>query len=160
MKWADITPLYKSKNKYEKTNYTPISLLLTISKILEKAVYSRTYNFLEQNQILYKSQYGFRSQHSCQDAISELVGKILKNMEEQKYTIAVFIDLSKAFDTLEHKVLFAKLCKYGIRGITLDWFKSYLTNRKLRVKCMSGMTGKMEYSDYYDVDYGTPQDLA
>ena len=157
MKWADITPLYKSKNKYETTNYRPISLLLTISKILEKTVYSRTYKFLEQNQILYNSQYGFRSQHSCQDAISELVGKILKNMEEQKYTIAVFIDLSKAFDTLEHDVLFAKLYKYGIRGITLDWFKSYLTNRKLRVKCRSGITGRIEYSDYYEVDYGTPQ---
>ena len=157
MKKADVTPLYKSKSKYEKTNYRPISLLLTISKILEKAVYSRTYNFLEQNQTLYNSQYGFRSQHSCQDAISELVGKIIKNMEEQKYTMAVFIDLSKAFDTLEHKVLFAKLYRYGIRGITLDWFKSYLTNRKLRVKCRSEMTGRTEYSDYYDIDYGTPQ---
>ena len=157
MKWADITPLYKSKNKYETTNYRPISLLLTISKILEKAVYSRTYNFLEQNQILYKSQYGFRSQHSCQDARSELVGKILKNMEEQKYTIAVFIDLSKAFDTLEHEVLFDKLYRYGIRGITLDWFISYLTDRKLRVKCRTGTTGRIEYSDYYEVDYGTPQ---
>ena len=157
MKWADITPLYKSKSKYEKTNYRPISLLLTISKILEKAVYSRTYNFLEQNQTLYNSQYGFRTQHSCQDAISELVGKILKNMEEQKYTMAVFIDLSKAYDTLEHKILFAILYRYGIRGLTLEWVRSYLTNRKLRVKCMSEMTGKMEYSDYYDVDYGTPQ---
>ena len=143
MKRADITPLYKSKSKYEKTNYRPISLLITISKILEKAVYSRTYNFLEQNQTLYNSQYGFRSQHSCQDAISELVGKIIKNMEEQKYTMAVFIDLSKAFDTLEHKVLFAKLYRYGIRGLTLDWFISYLTNRKLIVKCMSEMTGRM-----------------
>ena len=112
---------------------------------------------MEQNQILYNSQYGFRSQHSCQDAISELVGKILKNMEEKKYTTAVFIDLSKAFDTLEHEVLFAKLYKYGIRGITLDWFISYLTNRKLRVKCRSGITGRIEYSDYYEVDYGTPQ---
>ena len=157
MKWADITPLYKSKNKYETTNYRPISLLLTISKVLEKAVYSRTYKFLEQNQILYNSQYGFRSQHSCQDAISELVGKILKNMEEQKYTIAVFIDLSKAFDTLEHEVLFDKLYRYGIRGITLDWFISYLTDRKLRVKCRTGTTGRIEYSDYYEVDYGTPQ---
>ena len=157
MKYADITPLYKSKCKYETTNYRPISLLLTISKILEKAVYKRTYHFLEDNQILYNSQYGFRSQHSCQDAISELVGKILKNMEEHKYTIAVFIDLSKAFDTLEHEVLFAKLEKYGIRGTTLNWFKSYLTDRKLRVKCKIGTTGKLEYSEYYNVNYGTPQ---
>ena len=157
MKYADITPLYKSKCKYETTNYRPISLLLTISKILEKVVYKRTYHFLEDNQILYNSQYGFRSQHSCQDAISELVGKILKNMEEHKYTIAVFIDLSKAFDTLEHEVLFAKLEKYGIRGTTLNWFRSYLSDRKLRVKCKIGTTGQMEYSEYYNVNYGTPQ---
>ena len=78
-------------------------------------------------------------------------------MEEQKYTIAVFIDLSKAFDTLEHEVLFDKLYRYGIRGITLDWFISYLTDRKLRVKCRTGTTGRLEYSDYYEVDYGTPQ---
>ena len=157
MKYADITPLYKTKCKYETTNYRPISLLLTISKILEKVVYKRTYQFLEDNHIIFNSQYGFRRQHSCQDAISELVGKILKNMEEQKYTIAVFIDLSKAFDTLEHEVLFAKLEKYGIRGTTLNWYKSYLTNRKLRVKCKIGTTGQMEYSEYYDVKYGTPQ---
>ena len=157
MKYTDITPLYKSKCKYETTNYRPISLLLTISKILEKVVYKRTYHFLEHNQILYNSQYGFRSQHSCQDAISELVGKILKNMEEHKYTIAVCIDLSKAFDTLEHEVLFAKLEKYGIRGTTLNWFRSYLTNRKLRVKCKIGTTGQIEYSEYYNVNYGTPQ---
>ena len=157
MKLADITPPHKSKSKHETINYRPILLLLTISKILEKAIYSRTYQFLEKNQILFKSQYGFRSHHSCQDAISELVGKILKNTEEQKYTIAVFIDLSKAFDTLEHKVLFAKLYRYGIRGIILDWFKSYLTNRKLRVKCRIGITGQIEYSNYYEVNYGTPE---
>ena len=157
MKYADITPLYKSKCKYETTNYRPISLLITLSKILEKVVYKRTYHFLEDNHILYNSQYGFRSQHSCQDAISELVGKILKNMEEQKYTMAVFIDLSKAFDTLEHEVLFAKLEKYGIRGTTLNWFRSYLTNRKLRVKCRIGTTGQMEHSEFYNVNYGTLQ---
>ena len=78
-------------------------------------------------------------------------------IEEGKYTIAVFIDLSKAFDTLEHGVLYAKLERYGIRGTTLNWFKSYLTNRKLRVKCRTGTTGRIEYSDQYNVSYGTPQ---
>ena len=78
-------------------------------------------------------------------------------MEEHKYTMAVFIDLSKAFDTLKHEVLFAKLEKYGIRGTILNWFRSYLTNRKLRVKCRIGTTGQMEYSEFYNVSYGTPQ---
>ena len=100
MKAADVSPLYKSREKYMVTNYRPISLLITMSKILEKVVYIRVYNFFVETDQLYQSQYGFRSGHSCQNAISELIGTILKNQEENKMTIGVFIDLSKAFDTL------------------------------------------------------------
>ena len=78
MKAADVIPLYKTKEKYLVTNYRPISLLITISKILEKVIYSRTYNFLTHTGQLYQSQYGFRTGHSCQNAISELIGNILK----------------------------------------------------------------------------------
>ena len=112
MKAADVSPLYKSKKKYMVTNYRPISLLITMSKILEKVVYIRVYNFLVETDQLYQSQYGFRSGHSCQNAISELIGTILKNEEEYKLTIGVFIDLSKAFDTLSHDILLRKLYKY------------------------------------------------
>ena len=78
MKAADVTPLYKSKEKYMVTNCRPISLIITISKMLEKVIYSRTYNFLTENEQLYQIQYGFRTGHSCQNAISELIGTILK----------------------------------------------------------------------------------
>ena len=81
--------------------------------------------------------------------------KIVKNMEERKYTLGVFLDLSKAFDTLSHEVLLRKLERYGIRGYPLKWFESYLKDRKLRMKCNT-LNG-LQYSDYYDVDYGTPQ---
>ena len=134
MKQADVTPLHKSKEKCMVNNYRPISLLVTISKVLEKIVYTRTYNFLCNSNQLYQSQYGFRIEHSCENAICELVGTIAKNGEERKHTIGVFIDLSKAFDTLNHHKLLCKMEKYGIRGTNLQWFKSYLANRSMRVK--------------------------
>ena len=157
MKKADVSPLFKSKLHCDTNNYRPISLLITISKILEKLVYKRTYSFLEKTNQIYKSQYGFRSQHSCENAVSELVSEVTKGFQNGLYTAALFLDLSKAFDTLEHDVLLLKLEKYGIRGTVLSWFKSYLCDRKIRVKCQIASSGKMEYSDYQTVNYGTPQ---
>ena len=156
MKKADIIPLFKS-NEHECTNYRPISLLLTISKLLEKIMYRRTYNFLENTGQLYNSQYGFRQGHSCENAVSELLSDIIKGKQEGLYTAAMFLDLSKAFDTLEHTVFLKKLEKYGIRGVAKEWFKDYLTNRKVRTKCNVASSGKMEYSDYMELNYGTPQ---
>ena len=157
MKHADVIPLHKSKEKHLVNNYRPISLLVTISKILEKIVFTRTYNFLCNSDQLYQSQYGFRTGHSCENAICELVGTIAKNREEKKHTIGVFIDLSKAFDTLNHHKLLCKMDKYGIRGPTLQWFKSYLDNRSMRVKCISNITRQLEYSTYHKLGYGIPQ---
>ena len=156
MKKADTVPLYKSKDKDDKNNYRPISLLLTVSKLLEKIMYNRTYNFLTKYNQIYNSQYGFRTGHSCQDAIAELIGEIAKNLDEGLHTIGVFLDLSKAFDTLQHEVLFDKLAIYGIRGVALEWYKSYLKNRQLRVKCMVASSPLQEYSNYESVTYGTP----
>ena len=157
MKRADISPLFKSKLDNDTNNYRPISLLLTISKLLEKIVYKRTYSFMEETDQIYKSQYGFRSQHSCENAVSELVSEITKGFQNGFYTAALFLDLSKAFDTLDHRVLLLKLEKYGIRGTCLEWFRSYLCNQKVRVKCQVASSGKTEYSDYQTVNYGTPQ---
>ena len=108
MKKADTVALYKSKDKDDKNNYRPISLLLTVSKLLEKIMYNRTDNFLTKYNQIYKSQYGFRTGYSCQDAIAELIGEIARNLDEGLHTIGVFLDLSKAFDTLQHEVLFDK----------------------------------------------------
>ena len=156
MKHADIVSLYKSGPRNISTNYRPISLLITLSKILEKIVYARIYNFLNLDQI-YVSQYGFRNQHSCNDAVKELISAIVKRWEKQESTIALFLDLSKAFNTLEHTVLYNKLEKYGIRGIALDWFKSYLTGRMLSVKSRVAASGSIEKSQNYEVTYGSPQ---
>ena len=146
MKLADTVPLFKSKDRTLTTNYRPVSLLITLSELLEKAVHSRVYEFLEKTKQMYTSQYGFRKKHSCETAIAELVAEIVKNMEEKKYTLGVFLDLSKAFDTLSHEVLLKKLERYGIRGCPLMCFESYLRNRKLQTKCNT-LNG-LQYSDY------------
>ena len=157
MKKADVVPLFKSKDHQESNNYRPISLLLTLSKLLEKIMYKRTYNFLESTGQIYKSQYGFRTSHSCENAICELVSEIIKGKQDGMHTLAVFLDLSKAFDSLEHDVLLKKLYKCGIRGVAYNWFVSYLNGRQMRVKCNVASSGKTEYSNYMKVSYGTPQ---
>ena len=156
MKLAEIVPLYKSKEMYLLNNYRPISLLITISKLLEKIMYARTYSFLQTTGQLYESQYGFRKGHSCEYAISELISVILKNKEANRYTISLFLDLSKAFDSLKHNTLLKKLELYGVRGVALNWYSSYLNSRELRAKCMTS-SGDFEVSQKYPVTYGTPQ---
>ena len=120
-------------------------------------MYKRTYYFLEQTDQLYQSQYGFRKSHSCETAIMELASSIIKGKDDGFYTLALFIDLSKAFDTVDHNILLDKLDKYGIRGVAKEWYRSYLTNRQMRVKCFVSSTGKFEHSNYLPLAYGAPQ---
>ena len=103
MKKAEVIPLYKGKEQDIVINYRPISLLMTISKLLEKMVYSRLYDFLEKKLILYDSQYGFRSKRSCEQAVSKLLGRILQARNNNQHSACVFLDLSKALDTLNHE---------------------------------------------------------
>ena len=118
-------------------------------------MYSRTYEFLDKGQI-YDSQYGFRGKHSCENAITELISAITKGWENKQSRVVVYLDLSKVFDTLHHNVLFDKLECYGIRGNALDWFKSYLNERSLSVKCQTLDSGKGVMSKDYPVEYGSP----
>ena len=138
MKVMEIIPLYKGKEWDEVVNYRPISLLITISKLLEKIIYTHVYSFLKQQNIPYDSQYGFRSKRSCNQAITELTGRLLQANELSLHSTAIFLDLSKAFDTLNHEVLLAKLYRYGIRGVANDWFRHYLN----RMYTMSQGTSK------------------
>ena len=157
LKIANVTPLFKSGSHADSNNYRPISLLPVISKIFEKIVYKRTYSFLQKNDQLFQSQYGFRKRHSCEHAVQELLGAVLKGKENKMHTVAIFLDLSKAFDTLSHDLLLIKLEKYGIRGNALSWFKSYLENRKICVKCQAGSPSSLEISEEFKIEYGVPQ---
>ena len=109
MKIAKIVPLFKGKEEDKLINYRPISLLMTMSKCLEKFMYKGIYSFLSRNNIFFNSQYRLRMKKSCEHAIMELVGYLLQAKNDRKNSIGVFLDLSKAFDTLDHSMLIIKL---------------------------------------------------
>ena len=130
MKTAKVTPVYKGDSRDEFSNYRPISLLPNFSKILEKIMFNRLREFLNKHEILYEKQYGFRQNFSTDLALLELSDKIAESIDAKKYTICIFVDLSKAFDTLNHGILLQKLFIYGIRGIANNWFQNYLQERQ------------------------------
>uniref|UniRef100_A0A3Q3JDA1 Reverse transcriptase domain-containing protein n=1 Tax=Monopterus albus TaxID=43700 RepID=A0A3Q3JDA1_MONAL len=134
MKIAKVIPLYKSGDKHNLTNYRPISLLSQFSKILKKLFNNRLDTFIDKHNILSDCQYGCRSKRSTSLAITDLMEDITSAMDEKKYTMGIFIDLKKAFDTVNHELLMDKLEKYGIRGMVGKWIRSYLTQRRQFVR--------------------------
>ena len=129
LKIAKVLPLFKKDDNKSFGNYRPISLLSAFSKIFERLVFDQLYDYLVSNNLLYESQYGFRSNHSTELAALELIDRVRFEMDNKKLPFAIFLDLSKAFDTLDHDILLSKLKTYGINGTSLNWFSSYLTNR-------------------------------
>ena len=134
MKTAKVIPVYKAGDKHLFTNYRPISLLSQFSKILEKIFAARLDSFIDKHSILMDSQYGFRSGRSTTMALMELVEELTSSIDSNKYALGIFIDLKKAFDTINHDILLQKMERYGIRGVGLDWVKSYIENRQQYVQ--------------------------
>ena len=151
MKCANVTPIHKGGDSLEVGNYRPISVLPFFSKILEKLMYSRLYNYLNENKILYNRQFGFRRGYSTEMALINATDGITKALDNKQHALALYLDFRKAFDTVDTKILLSKLQHYGIRGICHDWFKSYMAERTQRVK-----VGKV-YSQFKQISCGVPQ---
>ena len=151
LKVAKIIPIFKKGSKLLTCNYRPISLLSNLNKIFEKVIFKRVYDFISSNNSIYNLQYGFRPKHSTNHALIDITDNIRLALDRGDYACGVFVDLQKAFDTVNHHILLKKLSHYGIRGPMLDWFHSYLSNRK-QITSILGFESKQ-----LDMLHGVPQ---
>ena len=151
LKIAKIVPLFKKDNPAHFENYRPVALLSIFAKLLERLMYNRLYDFLTKQNILIHEQFGFRKNYSTSLSVICFTDYILQEIDKGNFCCGVFMDLSKAFDTIDHHILLEKLYLYGIRGVSLQWFNSYLSDRKQYV-VVDGVE-----SSHLDVNLGVPQ---
>ena len=150
-KHALITPIFKSGSASDNDNYRPISILPILSKILEKSVHQQLMDYLEDNTLLSRNQFGYRHKRSTDLAATLLLDDIRREVDKGNLVGVVFIDLSKAFDTISHATLLEKLKAYGINDGELHWFTAYLFNRTQQV-VMGNVKSEIEH-----VNCGVPQ---
>ena len=149
LKIARVTPVFKGGNKNDTSSYRPISILSQFNRIFEKLLRDRLYKFIENK--LYEKQFGFRPKHATEHPILDLKEHILKNCSKRLISCILFLDLKKAFDSVSHEILLKKLNYYGIRGVALDLFESYLMNRNQRTRVDD------EMSIFDLIEWGVPQ---
>ena len=150
-KLALICPIYKKSDKTKCANYRPISLLSNLSKIFERVMHNRLESYLESNNLIYDLQFGFRKKFSTEHALLSITEQIKENFLNKRFSCGVFVDLEKAFDTVNHKILIMKLKHYGLGNIAISWLTSYLSNRSQKVS-LNGQT-----SDSKTITCGVPQ---
>ena len=150
LKQAKVIPLHKGGSRLDEKNYRPISLIKVWSKIFERAMFVRLYQYFENFNLLYEKQYGFRKKHSTIDALVNFSEKVRLNEFRGRVT-SFFLDLKKAFDTIDHGILLNKLSDYGIRGHVHAWFESYLSNRSQKVIVND------KSSEWLPLKFGVPQ---
>ena len=150
-KTAKIIQIFKSGDSYSTVNYRPISMLPFLSKIFEKLMCVRLDSNLKSNNILCTNQFGFHKNSNTPDAIIEFLDNVYSSLDRKQSTIAVYLDFSKAFDTVKHNILMSKFLHNGVRGVMQHWFESYLSNRKQYFSirnCNSSMS---------NITFGIPQ---
>ena len=145
MKNVKVIPIHKGGSTQDVNNYRPISLFSIFDKIIEKIMHNHLFAFLEYHNILFQNQFGFRRNNSTVYALVQITEIIKESIDKGKYGCGIFIDLRKAFDTVNHGILLKKLEHYGMRDNMLDWFQSYLSDHKQYVD----MNGKS--SDLLDI---------
>ena len=150
-KEATVKPLFKSGSKDDINNYRPISILPTISKLIEKWVEKQFSQYLTDFKLLHKSQSGFRPKHSTESALILMIDSWLKAINEGKVVGCVLVDFRKAFDLVDHEILLTKLQSYKCNDSCLSWFKSYLSNRTQRVSLNNNL------SDASNIIHGVAQ---
>ncbi len=151
LKVAKVVVLHKGGSTQDVNNFRPISLLSIFDKIIEKLMHVRLYDFLEDHNVLFGNQFGFRKKHSTPHSLIDITEQIKETIDGGRFGCGIFIDLKKAFDTVNHQILLTKLEHYGVRGSLLKWFESYLTNRKQYV-FLNGVS-----SDTLHMTCGVPQ---
>lgn len=157
LKTALVKPIYKKGDKSDLKNYRPIALLSNVSKIFEKVIHSRLVKHLDNNDIISDTQNGFRKGRSTTGAIYRALYRITESLNGGKTTLAVCLDLSKAFDSVDHGILLSKLRAYGVRGVSLRLMRSYLDGRSQCVIDYNEETGKMQKSSFLIIKRGVPQ---
>ena len=151
LKIAKVLPIYKKDDKTNFSNYRPISILPAISKIFEKCAHIQLYQYFIENNLLCNSQYGFQKNFSTEMAVTDFIEYIKTEIGKKHLPIGIFLDLSKAFDTVNHSILTHKLNFYGLRDAELNWFKSYLSNRRQYVS-IDGVNSELR-----TIESGVPQ---
>ncbi len=151
LKYAKVTPIYKSEDRKDCSNYRPISVISAVAKVFEKLVYKQLSQYFDDNHLLSTNQSGFRTQHSTESTLLHSTNQCLINMDKGFINGLLFLDLKKAFDTVDHKILIDKLNLYGIQGLALQWFISYLSERRQVCKI------NREFSTVAKITCGVPQ---
>jgi len=159
LKFAKVIPIYKKGDMYDPKNYRPISILSTFSKIFGSSMLSRLNNFLYSCNIISNRQHGFQKNKSTDTALFDFLTNTMARLNKGYYVIGLFADLSKAFDTVDHQILLSQLYRYGIRGISYDWVKSYLTDRMQAVQIKKRIQNNLgtSFSTVKKVSKGVPQ---